>query len=304
MGTTILSNVNNKYVIAKETSYGVIPAPFTKLDFGQVQTIEFTEDEGLEEVSSINTGHTIGHLEPGVYKGAITITTRPSKSALPVLLEAIAGSRVDATDYTITTTLTTNNTYYMQVTDDLTKVWDLAGVCFTSMTFNFNKGQLVSMDLTGVFKKATSASGTITPLTNNAGLFSWLDCYISFGGAQLKVNSFTLGADWNVSEDDSRSIQQMSAGERRLIAQVVKNRIKVSGSCECYVSTDINTGYVDEITTGNIVVTMNRGSDNEHVITITSAGLTNKKNTASIDNSAKTMSFDYTGVDFGVTGDL
>lgn len=306
MGTTILSQVNNKYIIAKESSYGDKPSPFTKLDFGQVQTIEFTEDESLEEVASINTGHTIGHLEPGVYKGSITVNLRPTKSCLPVVLEAISGLRTNNSDgtYTVTTTLDNNYSYYIQATGDLTNIWDLSGVCFTSATLNVNKGSITSIDLTGVFKKASSAAGSVVPLTNNSALFSFLDSYVTIGAANLVCNSFTVTLDWNTSEDDSRAIQEMGAGERRLIAQVVKNRLKVSGSVECYTSTDIDSGYDDELDIRDIVVVLNRGSDNEHTFTITNTATTNRKTTLNVENNAKVMSFDYTGVDCSITGDL
>lgn len=306
MTTTILSQVNNKYIIAKESTFGTKPSPFTKLDFGQVQTIEFTQDETIEEANSINTGHTIGHIEPGIYKGTITMSLRPTKSCLPVVLEAIAGSRTNNSDgtYTITTTLTNNYSYYVQATDASDTIWDIAGVCFTSATLNVQKGNITTIDLNGYFREASSGAGTVTPITNNSDLFSFLDCYVEFGGNSTVMNSFTLTLDWNASEDDFRGIQEMAAGERRLIAQVVKNRLKVSGSAECYLDSNINIGYDDDLTTNDIVVVLNRGTDNEHTFTVSDAVTTNRKNTLNTENNAKVMSFDYTGVDASVVGDL
>ncbi len=172
MAQEILSNVNNKYIISKEDEgdFGVKAAVVVALDFGVMQNISLTENENLEERSAINTGHTAYSIEEGLYNGEISLTTELTKGAMPVVFESFFGVRTNdlpaSGEYTITTSPISSNilSYYLQATDG-SKIWNVSGVVFTAMTVTIQKGDFISIELSGKFKKATPVTESISPST-------------------------------------------------------------------------------------------------------------------------------------------
>ena len=105
-----ISNVNNKYVVAEESVFGTTPAPFTAVDWGHIQKITITEEESVEKMSSLNSGHLAAIFEDGLYWANVSIETKVSKAALPNLLKFMMGVyNDDATDFTITTLNSSNS---------------------------------------------------------------------------------------------------------------------------------------------------------------------------------------------------
>ena len=92
MVNEVISNVGNRYIFALESAYGTLPSPFTALDLGHVQSISVNEDDTVEEISSMNSGHTLEDLDDDLYNLSGTILTKCTKASLPVILKALMTS--------------------------------------------------------------------------------------------------------------------------------------------------------------------------------------------------------------------
>jgi hypothetical protein len=310
MTTTVLSQVGNQYVVSKEEEFGELPSPFTKLDFGIIKTINIKEDETLVEIAGINSGHTLDRIEDGVYRCTVSISTQVTKNSLPTLLEALFGvvtlDHPTSGKYTIISDHINSDelSYYMKTTDTDGVVWNLAGMHFTQGVLNVAKGQVVTLDLTATVKMTTKTEESLTPLTDVSDLFMDLDSAVVFGENSGILNSFSLTLNWNVKDDDGRGIEEVPSGERRLIQRVIRHRLSCTGSFESYLDEDLNTGYVEERVPLEIVLTLNRGTANEHEFTITGAKTATRTNNLTADSDSKVFSADFTAIDAGVVGDL
>ncbi len=311
MANTVLSQVGRRYILAKESEFGTKPLSVTQLDFGLMQEIQLTEDDSLERVNSINTGHTSALMEEGLYNGSISFTTQPTQPALTNILEGILGDidldTPEAGKYTVTTSPITSEdlSYFLTATDSTGKVWEVTGIHITEATLNFSKGSINSIDLTGVFKKAEVVDGTISPATNISNPYQWLDTKVAFGTENMILESLSLTLNWNASNDDGRGIEAVSEGERRLIQRVIRHRLVVSGNFESEALNDeLNKGYEDELTSDSLVIIMSRGTDNEQTFTVSGVKLTNKQNTLNTENELSGFSADFEGLDVSVEGDI
>jgi hypothetical protein len=307
---TEISNVNNKYILSQETSYGTPADNPVQLDFGLVQSISLTEDEGLREVGAINTGHTLASVEDGLYSGSISLTTYPTKNSLPNLLKALFG-KVDLDEPTsgkytaITLPIHSDNlSYYMEANDDNTNLWEIYGIGFSEGTLNIANGSIVSIDLSGSFKVALKQTGTITPSTNINEVYHELDCYVSIDNFVGVLDAFSVTLNWNVNNEEGRGIEQVTEGERRLIQRIIRHNLTVSGNFTSTLNQEINTGYIDDRTPIIITANLNRGTDNLHSFTIIGAKTTNRSNEMSGESAKKVFSADFTGTDITVVGDL
>lgn len=302
-----ISQVNNKYLIAKESSYGVEPT-MTQLDFGLVQSISLSEDESLLEVSAVNTEHTLAMVEDGLYIGSITINSLPTRAGMINLLEALFGDKdVDTPTegkYTIKTSPVSSDdlSYFLKLKDDESTVWDISGIHFTEGSITVSKGQITNISLTGAFKKMVKSTETIDPETNIDVVFHYLDACIKVNDETSVLDEFTLNLNWNRNTDDSRGIECLSEDERRLIQRVIRHNLNISGSYTAQLD-DNNTGYVANRTPIEIEVILSRNS-NTHTFTISGAKTTNRVNEINADSSVKTYSSDWTGVDCEVVGDI
>jgi len=302
-----ISQVNNKYLISKESAYGVEPT-MTQLDFGLVQSISLSEDESLLEVSAVNTEHTLAMVEDGLYIGSITMNSLPTRAGMINLLEALFGDKdVDTPTegkYTIKTSPISSDdlSYFLKLKDDESTLWDISGICFTEGSITVSKGQITSISLTGVFKKMVKSTETIDPETNIDVVFHYLDACIKVNDETSVLDEFTLNINWNRNADDSRGIECVSEDERRLIQRVVRHNLNLSGSYTAQLD-DNNTGYVASRTPIEIEVKLSRNS-NTHTFTVTGAKTTNRTNEINADSSVKVYSSDWTGVDCEVVGDI
>lgn len=299
-----ISNVNNKYQVAEESSYGVTPSPFTAKDWGHIQKITIQEEESATKESSLNSGHLAAVFEDGLYWANVSIETKLSKASLPNLLKFVCGVYSDdSTDYTIATS-NVSNSVSMKVTYLSTNVGLLNGLVCKDWEITAAKGETISMKINCVAKKLSKSVETLTVTTNTDTKFSWLDTAITVGGVAYVLNNFSLQGNWNVTDDEGRGIESVGAGERRLIQCVLQHRLDLSGSYEAEVNDNQEFGYTEERSNEAIVVTLSRGTDNAHVFTMSDTRSFSRSQDISIDNSKKVMSFDYEALDVAVTGDL
>ena len=300
---TCISNVGNKYIVASETVYGTTPAPFTSIDWGQIQKITVTEEENTEKLTSLNAGHLSALFEDGLYWASVSIETRVSKAALPELLEFALGGRADDTDYTITSS-PDSNSVSLKFFYQGTKIGLINGMVCKDFEITAAKDETVIMTLNCIAMKLSKATETLSVSTNTDTPFSWLDTEITIGGTAYVLNNFSMTGNWNVTDNEGRGIESVEAGSRRLITCVLQHRLDLSGSYEAEVSDTQEFGYTDDRADEAVVVTLSRGTDNEHVFTMSNTRSFSRTSDMSMDNSKKVISYDYEALDVGVAGDL
>lgn len=298
-----ISNVGNKYIAAFETQYGTTPTPFTSVDLGHIQKISLNEEENMEKMSSLNSGHLSAVFEDGLYWCNVSIETQVSKASLPNLLKFALGTRNDATDYTITSDpalVSMSLKFFYQTT----KIGLVNGLAVKDWEISSAKGEMVTMTLNCIAKKLSKATETIVPATNTDAKFSFMDVSATIGGTAYVLNTINISGNWNVTDDEGRGIEAVGAGERRLLQTVLRHRLDISGSYESEVADTQEFGYVESRTNQAIVVTISRDTDNAHVFTLANTRSNKRSQEMSTDNKKKVISYDFEALDLGVTGDL
>ncbi len=308
MATEVLSNVGNKYIIAEESTYGTKPAPFTALDFGHVQNITISEDDTVEEISSMNSEHTLIDLDDDLYNLSGTITTKCTKASMAVLLKALCGDFTDNGDgtYTIITAPVTSDdlSYSMKVNTTTGKTKEMTGMCITGGEITVNKDASVEMSLNYQAQKLATATEALAPSTNVGDVFRGLDATVTYDGNATILDTFTIAVDWNVAPEDGRGIEVESANGRRVINRIIRHNLSLTGSFESEMDDNIDTGYEDERSNIPIVLTLARGSSNDHVFTIAASRTNTRSRDMNNDNETKKLSCDYIGLDISIDGDL
>lgn len=299
------SNILNEVVLGEESTYGTAPGTFTEA-FGAIESFSYTENESIEEIGAIGSGATPLTHEPGLYWVSGQLVTRPTKSSLPVILKAVLGARVDATDYTITDDAATVLSYAARVHYNAANIGEITGLVFTNATLDVAKDGQMTLSLDYIAKKLEIKAGSASYTQPTDSIFTWLDVCGSYGGVNFIGNNISVTWDWNISESEGRGLECQVAGQRRLIQRVTKNNLSLSGSIDVDIDgTFQELGYVDDPTKKNLVVTMERGTDNQHVLTLTNCLLDNKSVEATTDNGIKNMTADVAGAtDISIAGDL
>lgn len=303
----VISNVSNKYIFGSEVTYGIIPGGLVQLDIGHVQSISVDEDESLEEVASINSGHTYFDFSEDLYNLSGQIVTKITKASLPVLLEALLGAKADTSldTYTATSDPVTSDdlSYYMIFNTTTGKTKRMAGICFTGGEINIEKDGSIEMTLNYQAQILSPATEVLDPSTTVGSLFRGLDASVSYDGNTTILDSFNITLDWNFDIGDSRGIEVAHSNGRRVIARVIRNTLTLEGNFETKMDDNIDTGYSDERTGVPIVLTLNRGSDNQHVFTIATSKTSTRSRDLNNDNSTKIITCDFLGIDLAVVGD-
>lgn len=301
---TCLSNVGNKYIAAEETTYGETPAPFTSVDLGHINNITITEEENLEKFGGLNSGHLSAMFEDGLYWANVSIESHVTKASLPNVLKFCLGSYSDdSTDYTVTTT-NASNSLSLKVNYTTTKIGLINGLVCKDFEISASKGEMVAVTMNCVAKLLSVDTATLTVSTNTDDKLTWLDLSATIGGSAYVLESFSLTGNWNVTDDEGRGMEAVSAGERRLIQCVLQHKLDLSGSYEAEVTDGQEFGYTETRSDEAIVVTLSRGTDNAHVFTMAKTRSSSREYDHSDDNSKKIVSYDYEAIDVSVTGDL
>ena len=300
-----ISNINNKYLCALEETYGTTPSPFTSVDWGHIQTISISEDDNVEKNRGINSGHTASTFEDGLYNCNVSITTRITKSSLPALMEMCLGDKTDdGTDYTVVSDNTKSISYSLKTAYTTGKIALINGLSVKDFDLSGAKGDMISLTINCIAKKASVATEALSIVTNTSEIFKDLDMSVTIGGDNFILNNFNIAGNWNVTDDEGRGIEAVSATERRLIQRVIKHGFDVSGSYEAEIDDNGEMGYTEERSNKAIVLTISRGADNEHVFTMANTRSSGRGNELSTENSKRIMSYDYEALDVGLVGDL
>lgn len=307
MACDIISNVENRYIFGKETTYGTLPGVITALDIGHVQTISVDEDESTEEISSMNSGHTAFDFSDDLYKVSGQIVTKITKASLPVLLEALFGAIADTSldTYTATTDPVCSDdlSYYMKFNTQSGNTMHMLGIAFTGGEVSVEKDGSIEMTLNYQAQILSPQTEALSPSTTVGSLFRGLDASVNYDGNATILDSFNFTMDWNFDEGDSRGIEVAHANGRRVIKRIIRNNLTLTGSFESNMDANIDTGYVGERTGVPIVLTLNRASDNEHTFTFSTSRTNTRSRELNNDNNTKKISCDFQGVDISVVGD-
>lgn len=286
-----------------ETDYGTLPTTFTSVNLGHIQSINISEEENIEKLSSLNSGHTAATFEDGLYWASVSIETKATKASLPQLLKMCLGTVDETTDYTASSSLTLNS-YAIKVSYLTTNIVRILGFAVKDFSISITKGETVAFTINGIAKITEKVTETLNTTTNTDKIFSWLDASVTVNSEDYVLNNFTIEGNWNVTDDEGRGIETVPANERRLIQTVIKNRFDISGSYEMEIENTAEIGYEDERTDEAIVLTLERGTDNEHVFTLAETRSGSREYNATIENGKKVVSYNYEALDLSVTGDL
>jgi len=306
--TDVISNVGNRYIIGKETTYGIVPGVITALDFGHIQTISADEDESTEEVSSMNSGHTTFDFSDDLYNLSGQIVTKITKASLPVILEALFGgyALTSADTYTVTSDVVSSDdlSYYMKFNTSTGKTMHMTGISFTGGEITIEKDGSIEMTLNYQAQLLDPQTEALSPSTNVGNLFHGLDATVSYDGNTTILDNFTMTADWNLEIGDSRGIEAAHANGRRVIKRVVRNNLTLNGNFSSHMDANIDTGYEDERSSVEIILTLNRGSDNQHIWTIPTSKTNTRSRELNNDNTSKQLLCDFLGTDVSIVGYL
>jgi len=307
MVCSVISNVSNRYIFGKEATYGTLPGAITALDIGHVQSISVDEDESTEEISSMNSGHTVFDFSDDIYNLSGQIVTKITKASLPVLLEALFGAIANTSldTYTVTTDpiCSEDLSYYMKFNTTTGKTKQMLGICFTAGEMSVEKDGSIELTLTYQAQILNNATEALSPSTNTGSLFRGLDASVTYDGNVTILDAFSFSMDWNFDIGDSRGIEAAHANGRRVIKRIIRNNLTLSGNFESQMDDNIDTGYEDERTGVEIVLTLNRGSDNQHDFTFSTARTNTRSRELNNDNNSKKLTCDFQGVDVTCVGD-
>jgi len=298
----VISHISEEIQVGEETSYGTEASSYDK-NFGYIQSFSYSENEAIEQVGSVGSGFTFQKNEPGIYSVTGSLVTRVSKTTLPIALKAFFGELSSgAEDYTINPVKEVIS-HSVKAQHSTTELVTLTGVVFTNLSIDASKDGFMELSLDYFAKKLIVSTATITTTLPSDSMFSWLDISGSYDGNNIKANNFNLTFDWNMDANDGRGLESVSAGERRLIQRAVKNNLTISGNFEALIENTNELGYTDEKTEKTLILTSSRGTDNEHVFTLSGCDLDNKNTEMSSEAGMKTISADILARSVVFTGD-
>ena len=154
--------------------------------------------------------------------------------------------------------------------------------------------------MNGISRKVTSTTASISPSANSDSIFKDLDSSVTVGGNSFVLNNLSITGNWNVTDDEGRGIESVSAGDRRLITCVLKHAFDVSGSYEADVDDNGEFGYTESRSDEAIVFTLARGTDNTHTFTLSNTRSGGRSMELTNDNSKRVISYDFEALDCGV----
>ena len=297
-----ISNVSNEVVFGEESTYGTLASTFTE-QFGAIESFSYTEVETIEQIGSVGSGHNPLRNEAGLYSVTGTLVTKPTKAALPRLLELFFGTRVDATDYTITDSIDVTS-ISAKAQHSLTQTAQITGIVFTTISIDASKDGFATISMDYIGQKLTVATETVSYTQPTESLFSWLDIFGTYNSNSVEANTWTITGDWGIDAGQGRGIESVAAGSRRLIQRVIKNNLVLGGNVDLVVQDTNEMGYEDEKTDRTMVLTMSRGTDNTHVFTLTGCQLDNKASEQTPEDGIKNFTADFVALDISITGDL
>lgn len=298
-----ISHVTDKLVAGEESTFGTAPGTFT-LNWGDVQSFSYTENNSVEALGAVGSGHTAQRTEAGLYNVTGTLTTRLSKSSIENLAKATVGDvTVTTGDYSVATS-TDAPSFTIKAQHNTTEVAVINGLVFTSFSFEASTDGYLVLNADYVAQKLDLSTETITPVLASDDIFSWLDVSGTWRSVDINATSYTISGDWNVSPEEGRGLETITTGTRRLIKRVIRNNLNISADVDYRLDDTFKPlGYEDEPTSGSLVLTASRGTDNEHIFTITNA--LENENEASNDSegTVKEGSLNVVGTDLTIAGD-
>lgn len=297
-----ISHITDKLVAGEEGTYGTLAPTFT-LNWGDVQSFSYDENENASAEGSVGTGHTNSRVEPGLYYVTGTLTTRGTKSSIENLLKALMGDVSVVTGTYTATTSPTVTSYTVKAQHNSTQVALITGLVFTNFTIEASTDGYLVLNGDYLAQKLELNAETITPVIPSDDIFAWLDVCGKWRTTNINATSYTVTGDWAVTPEEGRGLECVTVGNRRLIQRVIRNTLDVSADVDFRIDDTFEVrGYTDEKTSGTLELIFSRGTDNEHTISVTNA--IESETSANLDREAtvKEGSISLIGTDVSVVG--
>lgn len=301
-----ISHASDKAKFGKEVTFGTLSGTLTT-DFGHVQSVSIVENDNVEKINSVSSGFRYAKLEEGMYYVSGTMEVLATKAGLPNCFEAYFNGRTDSTDYAITPELTADySSYSFEAEFDTTTKLQVLGAVFHTFRFSATNQQSVSISMDYVAKEVKLVAGTVSVTANEDSVLHGLDLVVNLGGTDLVATSFGLNSTWNVDEVEGRSIESVPAGQRRMIQKVIKHKLDMDGDFEVEVDGSLSLfGYENNRTSRNMTLTLERGTDNTHVLNLGNILPTTRELAVNPDNSVRTINVSFMSLgSISITGDL
>lgn len=218
-------------------------------------------------------------------------------------------------DYSATTTYTINPSTNVQSLSikgnyDGTDALQLVGVVLTKATINLRTGEVVTINYDWIAKKESKITAAITGTTPSQDPLTFLNGSITLNSKNYKINTMTLDMDFNA--EGRRNIESVSAGDERVITEVIKKNFNVTFNINADLQ-DASDEY-EEYTGGtspqtartdfSIVGTFEDANGDTHTMTITGARGTTFKKGYRTDGEVKNFDFNGVAIDVQFTGDV
>ncbi|RLA75220.1 MAG: hypothetical protein DRG78_20700 [Epsilonproteobacteria bacterium] len=299
--------ISDKIAMGKETTFGTETSSYD-VKLGIPQTFKWTSTASTKKIACLGNGVKYYKVVDGVesISGSVEYYLTHGKE-----LEFIFGDYSDdGSNFTLDVS-TPLPSYSIKAQYDNSNYVKILGVKFTKATLTFTKDDIVKVTADWLAQSISEVSGTNTDdATDSNDEITFLDGYIKIGtDVVAAVNSATLTIDWK--SEALRGIEQVSAGDRRKITEIVEKNLDISGDLEADITSSIDlfqkyfggTSIQDNRSTATITFNLARGS---HTFTITLSDVTftdiNKESKAELE--PRTVSLSFTALDIDATGTL
>lgn len=291
---------------AEEGSYGSAGSTFN-VDLGWVTSVEVNTTDEMQQLRHIKGG-TDGLLAESnldlLHRVNGTLKSQPLDW---IQLQYLLG------DYTATTTYTINpsrdfTSLTMKGTYDETDAIQIVGLMFSKGTISLSEGEPVDISYDFIAKKDSSTTETVEGTTPSENPMTFLNGSFSVDGNNYKINTATITVDLQAT--GKRNIENVSAGDERVITEIVKGNLDLSFDINADLEDidnelDVYRGgtTVQEARSDfTIVLTMESADGDTHTLTLTGARGSSFRKNFEISGEIKNFQFNGKALDIQATG--
>ena len=292
---------------ATESTYGTAGSTFT-VNLGWIETMSVNLADEVKQLRHI-VGGTDGLLAEAnldlLHTVTGTIETLP-EDWIP-LRYLLSDYSVTTGDYTINPSRTIDS-LTCKGTYDNTDALQIVGLNLTKASISLSQGEAVGVNYDYVAKKESEITETVTGTAPTENPMTFLSGSMAVNGNNFKIQTATIDVDFQT--EGRRNIENVSAGDERVITEVIKKNLNLTFNINADLE-DIDTEYetytggtaVQEARTDfNIVLTMKSADGDTHTLTVTGARGTTFEKGFNITGDVKNFNFNGVARDIQLTG--
>jgi len=291
---------------AELVAYGTLSASMT-VSLGFVDNVEVNINDEVKQMRHIKGGTSGFLVDRNV---DLLHTVQGSMTTYPIdfkPLQYFFGSYTATTSYAIATDRTVKS-LSMQGNYDGTDALQVVGLVFTKATLSLRENEPVTINYDYIAKKESKITSAITGTAPTQDPLTFLSGSVTYDSKNYKINTMNLDMDW--SAIGRRNIESVSAGDERVITEVIKRNFTAGFSInadlqdagdEYEVYTD-GTSVQTARTDVTIVVTMEDANGENHTITVTGARGTQFRKSYKTDGEVKNFDINGVAIDVAVAG--